>query len=227
MRGKERCRHLEQDDEQRRTDERREDVAEGIRQPCNRIIREQRVKREALLHPRRRIAERRADDASREVVSWLKCRYISQFCGKSFEGTVTGVIAAGLYVTLDDPYVEGFVHVSKIGPDYYEFDASENTMTGRSGREKFYIGKRVKATGESADTETLRVDFTIYTGEREGFGSRGFGRRRFDDWDFDDDDDDGDDWSSFREDFDFDEDFPKPRKKRKKKNKNKNKTVAK
>lgn len=172
-------------------------------------------------------AERRADDASREVVSWLKCRYISQFCGKSFEGTVTGVIAAGLYVTLDDPYVEGFVHVSKIGPDYYEFDASENTMTGRSGREKFYIGKRVKATVESADTETLRVDFTIYTGEREGFGSRGFGRRRFDDWDFDDDDDDGDDWSSFREDFDFDEDFPKPRKKRKKKNKNKNKTVAK
>ena len=172
-------------------------------------------------------AERRADDASREVVSWLKCRYISQFCGKSFEGTVTGVIAAGLYVTLDDPYVEGFVHVSKIGPDYYEFDASENTMTGRSGREKFYIGKRVKATVEGADTETLRVDFTIYTGEREGFGSRGFGRRRFDDWNFDDDDDDGDDWSSFREDFDFDEDFPKPRKKRKKKNKNKNKTVAK
>ena len=98
-------------------------------------------------------------------------------------------------------------------------------MTGRSGREKFYIGKRVRATVESADTETLRVDFTIYTGEREGFGSRGFGRRRFDDWDFDDDD--GDDWSSFREDFDFDEDFPKPRKKRKKKNKNKNKTTAK
>src|SRR5260221_332925 len=67
--------------------------------------------------------ERRADDASRDVESWLKCYYMRDHVGETFSGTITGVAPFGLFVTLDEYLVDGLVHISELGRDYFQYDA--------------------------------------------------------------------------------------------------------
>lgn len=159
-------------------------------------------------------AERRADDVTREVENRLKCRYINKFSGQTLEGTVSGVIASGIFVMLDDPKVEGFIHVSKIGFDYYDFYESSNTLCGRNSGEKFCVGRRVTATVRPVDAEQMRVEFTLpEENERDFEFSPKYRMRNFD-W--------RDDWDDFDDDWDeddFDEFVPKKRKKSKKKKK--------
>ena len=59
---------------------------------------------------------------SRDVISWLKCMYMQQMIGQQFRGTITGCNSAGLYITLDDVFVDGFMHISKLGREYFVFD---------------------------------------------------------------------------------------------------------
>src|SRR6185312_12725669 len=63
--------------------------------------------------------ERRADEASRDVEAWLKCRYMREHLGEEFSGTVSGVTSFGLFVTLDALYVEGLIHITELGGEYY------------------------------------------------------------------------------------------------------------
>ncbi|MDN5881987.1 MAG: ribonuclease R, partial [Nitrosospira sp.] len=78
--------------------------------------------------------ERRADDASRDVESWLKCYYMQDRIGECFEGVISGVTGFGLFVALDGIYVEGLVHISELPSDYFHFDAAKHTLLGeRSG----------------------------------------------------------------------------------------------
>src|SRR5690606_37843471 len=74
--------------------------------------------------------ERRADDASRDVEAWLKCWFMKERVGESFSGTVTGVTTFGIFVTLDELYVEGLVHISELGTEYFQFNEGLHELRG-------------------------------------------------------------------------------------------------
>ena len=79
--------------------------------------------------------ERRADEASRDVENWLKCYYMRDHVGGTFSGSITGVVPFGLFVTLDDYFVDGLVHISELGRDYFQFDPARHMLLGeRTGR---------------------------------------------------------------------------------------------
>src|SRR6266705_2858494 len=74
--------------------------------------------------------ERRADEATREVAAWLKCYYMRDRVGEEFEGSVSAVTSFGIFVALDEFYVEGLVHISELGQDYFHFDATRHQLNG-------------------------------------------------------------------------------------------------
>lgn len=104
-------------------------------------------------------AERRADEASRDVVSWLKCMYMKNLIGKRFEGRITGVNPAGVYVTLTDLFVEGFVHISRIGDDYFVFEEATNSLFGDSSGKRYRMGDTMRVQVMQVDVEARRIDF--------------------------------------------------------------------
>ena len=105
--------------------------------------------------------ERRADEATRDVEAWLKCYYMRERVGESFQASISGVAPFGIFVALDEVYVEGMVHVSELGNDYFLFDAGRHQLVGeRSGR-RFRLADRVRVKLVRADLETTRLDFVL------------------------------------------------------------------
>lgn len=105
--------------------------------------------------------ERRAEDASRDVQAWLKCEYVQQHLGESFEGTVSSVTNFGLFVMLDALLVEGLVHVSSLSSDYYHYDQVSQSLTGeRSGR-SYTPGDKVTVTVAAANPQDRKVDLVL------------------------------------------------------------------
>jgi ribonuclease R len=102
--------------------------------------------------------ERRADDASRDVESWLKCFYMQDHVGGVFEGTVTGVAAVGLFVMLDNYYVDGLVHISELGRDYFRFDAARHLLLGERTGQRYRLADRIKVKLVRVDLETRKID---------------------------------------------------------------------
>ena len=107
------------------------------------------------------MTERRADDASRDVLQFLKCYYMQDHVGESFEGTISGVASFGLFVTLDQLNIDGLVHVTELPRDYFHFNAIRHTLTGeRSGRE-FQLAGRVRVQVARVDLDQAKIDFTL------------------------------------------------------------------
>src|SRR5947208_1912251 len=111
--------------------------------------------------------ERRADEATREVGAWLKCYYMRDRVGEEFEGSVSAVTSFGIFVALDEFYVEGLVHISELGQDYFHFDATRHQLIGDRTRKQFRLADRVKVRIVRADLETSRIDFVL-AGESAG-----------------------------------------------------------
>ncbi len=107
------------------------------------------------------MTERRADDATRDVVAWLKCYYMKDRVGEVFTGSVSGVTSFGAFVALDDVYVEGLVHVSELGNDYFHFDAAKHQLMGERTRKRYRLGDRVRVEVVRVDLDTSRIDFTL------------------------------------------------------------------
>jgi len=107
------------------------------------------------------MTERRADDATRDVEAWLKCYYMQDKIGESFEGSVSGVTAFGIFVALDGVYVEGLVHVSDLGNDYYHFDAIKHQLMGERTRTRYRLGDRVRVRLVRVDLDSSRIDFVL------------------------------------------------------------------
>jgi ribonuclease R len=107
------------------------------------------------------MAERRADDATREVNAWLKCEYLQDHVGDEFNAVVSAVTSFGLFVELEDLYIEGLVHITALPGDYYNFDASHQRLTGeRSGR-SFQLGGRVRVQVARVDLDDKKIDLEL------------------------------------------------------------------
>jgi ribonuclease R len=105
--------------------------------------------------------ERRADEATRDVESWLKCYYMRDRVGDTFNGTIGGVVAFGIFVALDGVYVEGLVHVSDLGSDYFHFDAAKHQLVGERTAKRYRLGDRVKVQVVRVDIESSKIDFVL------------------------------------------------------------------
>jgi len=104
------------------------------------------------------MTERRADDATREVQAWLKCEYLQQHVGEEFNGVVSAVTNFGLFVELNDLYIEGLVHVSNLPADYYHFDVAQQRMIGeRSGR-SFQLGAALRVLVAAVNLDERKID---------------------------------------------------------------------
>ncbi len=107
------------------------------------------------------MTERRADDATRDVTNWLKCFYMQDKIGEVFEGTVAGVTSFGLFVALDGVYVEGLLHVTELGNDYFHYDKTRHEMAGERTGVRYRLGDRLTIKVVRVDLETTKIDFTL------------------------------------------------------------------
>jgi ribonuclease R len=107
------------------------------------------------------MTERRADDATRDVEAWLKCFYMRDHLGSVFTGTVSSVTSFGMFVSLDDLYVEGLVHISELGKDYFQFDATKHQLLGERTGQKYRLGDRVQVRVVKVDMESTKIDFVL------------------------------------------------------------------
>ncbi|MFT6463539.1 ribonuclease R [Halopseudomonas sp.] len=105
--------------------------------------------------------ERRADEATRDVVSWLKCEFMKDRVGESFDGLVTAVTGFGLFVELTDIYVEGLVHITALPADYYHFDAVHHRLTGERAGKSFRLGDTVRVMVARVDLDERKIDFEM------------------------------------------------------------------
>ena len=107
------------------------------------------------------MTERRADEATRDVNNWLKCYYMRDRIGEEFAGTIASVVPFGVFVALDSVYVEGLVHVSELGEDYFQFDNIKHEMLGERSGKRYRLGDRLLVRLVRADMESGRIDFVL------------------------------------------------------------------
>ena len=124
--------------------------------------------------------ERRADEASRDVESWLKCFYMQDRVGEVFTGSVSSVVPFGLFVALDNVFIEGLVHISELGEDYFHYDESRHELLGERSGKRFRLSDRVTVQLMRVDMETTKIDFrlVVETSSGAGAGKPKKGKRR-------------------------------------------------
>ncbi|MEN2751645.1 ribonuclease R [Psychrobacter sp. FBL11] len=105
--------------------------------------------------------ERRAEKASRFVESWLKCHYMKDHVGEEFEGVVTTVTSFGLFVTLTDLYIDGLVHISNVGDDFFVYDEHQQQLIGKDKGTLFGLGDLVKVQVAGVNMDLLQIDFDL------------------------------------------------------------------
>ena len=107
--------------------------------------------------------ERRADEASRDVEAWLKCKFMREHLGEEYGGVVTAVTGFGLFVTLDNLYVEGLVHITELGGDFFRLDEVRQELRGERTGIRFAIGTRVRIQVSRVDLDGRKIDFRLVT----------------------------------------------------------------
>jgi ribonuclease R len=125
--------------------------------------------------------ERRADEATRGAIAWLKCYYMQDRVGEEFDGIVSGVVDFGLFVQLDGLQIDGLVHVTALGQDYFARDRSGFRLVGRSSGRVFKLGDRLRVRVVNVSLDDRRVDFELAGSAGESRRSRRpgpAGRRR-------------------------------------------------
>ncbi len=122
------------------------------------------------------ITERRADEATRDVVNWLKCEYLMDRVGEQYTGVVSAVTGFGLFVTLDDLFVEGLIHVTGLPKDYYFHEVSQHRMIGERTGRVFRLGQRLRVKLVRVNLEERKIDFQLVdsavTGDNRGISKK-------------------------------------------------------
>lgn len=109
--------------------------------------------------------ERRADEASRDVEAWLKCWFVREHVGEVFSGRISSVTSFGVFVTLDTLYVEGLVHISELGGDYFQYIEAQNELRGERTGLRYQLGDALQVQVSRVDLEARRIDFRPVKGE--------------------------------------------------------------
>ena len=107
------------------------------------------------------MTERRADEATRDVEAWLKCYYMQDRVGEEFTGSISSVLPFGVFVALDEVFIEGLVHVSELGSDYFHFDEARHQMLGERSGKRYRLADRVRVQLVRADLESKKIDFRL------------------------------------------------------------------
>ncbi len=113
------------------------------------------------------MTERRADEATREVMDWLKCEFMQDKVGEEFPGIITSVTSFGLFVELTDIYVEGLVHISLLKNDYYQFDPIKQALSGEHSGKRYRLGDPIHILVARVDLDKRQIDFAV-TDEIDG-----------------------------------------------------------
>jgi len=105
--------------------------------------------------------ERTADDATRDVESWLKCYFMQDKLRQTSRRTVAGVTRIGLFIELDDIYIEGLLHVTELGNDYFTFDKARHAMVGEKTNLTYRLGDRLEIKVIRVDLDTIKIDLGL------------------------------------------------------------------
>ncbi len=111
--------------------------------------------------------ERTAEDATRDVESWLKCYFMQDKVGQSFWGTVAGVTGFGLFLELDDIYIEGLLHVTELGNDYFTFDKARHAMVGEKTNLTYRLGDRLQVKVIRVDLDSIKIDLGLIGSQKK------------------------------------------------------------
>jgi len=109
--------------------------------------------------------ERRADEASRDVENWLKCYYMQDKLGEEYTGIITGVTTFGIFVQLNELFVEGLVHITDLGQDYFQYDEARHELKGERTGKRFQLTDQVNVQVVRVDLESRKIDLRLATGE--------------------------------------------------------------
>ncbi|MEK7840741.1 MAG: RNB domain-containing ribonuclease, partial [Pseudomonadota bacterium] len=105
--------------------------------------------------------ERRADEATRDVVRWLKAEYMMEHIGGEFDGIISGVTNFGIFVELANIFIDGLVHITALGNDYFQFDQALHQLIGERSHQKFRLGDAVRVKVVRVSLEEARIDFEL------------------------------------------------------------------
>jgi ribonuclease R len=105
--------------------------------------------------------ERRADEASRDVEAWLKCYFMRDKLGEEYGGMVSGVTSFGIFVQLDALFIEGLVHVTELGSDYFQYDEIKNELRGERTCIRYRLSDRVRVQVSRVDLDARKIDFRL------------------------------------------------------------------
>ncbi|WP_295886018.1 ribonuclease R [uncultured Thiohalocapsa sp.] len=124
--------------------------------------------------------ERRADDATRDAESWLKCEYMRDKLGEEFDGTITSVQGFGLFVELDEVYIDGLVHITALDNDYYHFDPVGHRLTGERTGQVYRLGDRLRVQVAAVNLDERKIDFVLAQPAQQSTkpAGKGSGRKR-------------------------------------------------
>jgi ribonuclease R len=120
--------------------------------------------------------ERRAEEATREVEAWLKCQYMEDKVGNEYEGVVTGVTNFGVFVQLPEFQIDGLVHVTSLGNDYYRYDVGSQSLIGDRSGTRYSLGDKLTIVVSKVDLDSKRIDFQLV--DQGGAGRPAKGRKK-------------------------------------------------
>ncbi len=118
------------------------------------------------------MTERRADDATRDAMDWLKCEYMMDKVGENFDGIISSVTGFGIFVELCDIYVEGLIHVTGLGEDYFQFDPSHHRMVGERTRKIYRLGDKVRVQVARVSLDDSKIDFDLLLDDSEAVAAK-------------------------------------------------------
>lgn len=107
------------------------------------------------------MTERRADDATRDAVRWLKCEFIQKHIGEVFDGVISGVTRFGFFVELKEIYIDGLIHVNSLRNDYYQYDPVHHRLIGERTGIQYRLGDSVRVKVAKVDVAERKIDFDL------------------------------------------------------------------
>lgn len=121
--------------------------------------------------------EKQAEDASREVIHYLKCKFMSDKINQTFSGTVCNITAFGVFIMLDDFYIDGLIHISELGADYFHFHPEKQALIGENTGEIYSLGRRLKVKLVRCDVDDLKIDFVPVLEQKSTVNIKNFSKK--------------------------------------------------